>query len=132
MTTLEKIKKDLMQARLSRSNTSFLSFLVSECESVGKNNGNRQSNEVEVQSVIRKMIESNKKSLGGTMDESLNQEIEYLESLRPKMVSQEDLFSFITINCRGMSIGDAMKEIKDKFGASVDMKLASSLVRAQL
>lgn len=132
MRTLKVIKEDLIIARKAREQTSFLSFLISECESVGKKNGNRESNEDEVQSVLRKTIEANKQSLGGSNDNDLNAEIKYMESLRPKMATREELVVFIDTNCRGIPIGEAMRAVKEQFGTSADMKLASEIVRAQL
>lgn len=130
--TLTKIKEMLSLARRAKMPTSFLSFVISECESVGKSKGNRESTESEVQAVIKKLIDTNNLALSHATKkdycESISSEIKLLESLRPEMVNEDDLTAFIT-SLGDVHIGQVMGAVKGKFGTSADMKLAAKIFK---
>ena len=144
METITKIKDKLLEARRNKNSlVSFYSFVLSECQSVGKSKGDRESTEDEVQSVIKKLIASNKEAIKATQNDErpdsdeldgahiyiLEIENKFLESLRPEMISEDILSSFIKENCSEMQIGQAMGAIKKEFGTSVDMGVASNIFR---
>lgn len=135
MNTIDKIKESHLKARKERADTSFYSFVLSECQTVGKRK-NRDSTEEEVQSVIKKLIANNEIAASHAIKisteaaQTFMHEIVFLESLRPEMVDEEVLKSFIEEKCAGINIGVAMGLIKEKFGATVDMKIASEIFRS--
>lgn len=146
MSTLEKLKAEKLTSRkIKNGMTSFYSLVISECESIGKSKG-RAPTEDEVQSVLKKVIESNgvtvselRKIPDASLTKSdlerfvkLGNEIRILEDLRPEMVNEDVLRSFISGNCTGMAIGQAMGKIKSEYGASVDMGFASKIVKENL
>ena len=132
MTTLEKLKASLMRVRKARGKTSFVSFVIAECEKPGKSKGNRESTEDEVQAVLKKLISNNWISVSNVKSETahadLLKEINFLESFRPELVDENALRAFI-MNLKEDNIGKIMGAVKAEFGAAVDMKLASQIAK---
>jgi len=127
-TTLLSLRMELDSARRAKEPTSFFSFVIAECEKVGKREGNRESTEDEVQSVIKKLIASNEIVISQRkLAPVAKAENEFLQSLRPQMVSEEELRAYIA-NTPG-PIGNIMGAVKREFGARADMKLASQIAR---
>lgn len=136
MTILNDIKKKSIELRKNKSQiASFSSFVVSEIENIGKNNGNRLTTDDEAISVIKKMIDRNKSNISLAKDGyvilKLEVENDLLRSFLPEMASDEEIENLLRREF-GLEIpmnkGIAMGAIKKKFGSLVDMKQAGSIV----
>lgn len=143
MDTLTKIRKQWIAKRKDDSlvlpTASFIALVVSECERVGKDDGNRQPTEQEVQRVIKKLHKGIDESLRhqesvegvDNIDAmyALNLERSFLEAFMPKVMSESELRVIIDSECDKTNVGETMKYLKGKYGSSVDLKLASSIIR---
>ena len=136
MTTLEKLIEQRVALRKDADKkhlTPFIGLAISECERVGKDKDNRVSTEDEVQAVLTKLMKSINESISYAKDQaqidSLTEERDYLAQFLPEKVDDNVLREFITVECVGMNIGQAMGVIKKKFGSAADMKLAAKLVK---
>jgi len=141
---LEKIRKDLLQAR--KTGDSFkariLGALVSEGVMVGKNKGNRETTDEEMISLIQKFkkgVFENWKLLG--CDEKLSEKcLEFglergvYNSYLPKQLSKEEIEKEIGVYLQTnpeANIGDLMKFFKEeeRFKGRYDGKELSRIVR---
>lgn len=139
MSTIEKLKATRLAVRKDPGKQHlgpFLALVISECENVGKDAGNRTTTEDEAIRVLKKIAKGIDESMQATDDlekgDALFEELSYLEDLLPKMVSDQELNAFIVDNCNDLSIGDSMKVIRGQFGERVDMKKASGMVKTKL
>jgi uncharacterized protein YqeY len=58
-----------------------------------------------------------------------SEKLSLCKALLPQMVSEEEIFSYLTDNAVEKNIGVCMKTLKAKFGASLDGKLASAVAK---
>ena len=135
MTLVQKLKAESLRLRKERNPiAASITFVLSEIEKVGKNAGNRETTEDEAIKVVQKLIatiDQNIAALQGLDDGraiAFNYEKQILSSVLPQMVSVEELKEFILAECLTDKKGDAMKKLKTKFGALVDMKLAGTML----
>lgn len=136
MTLIEQVKNRSIELRKNKSGlASFSTYILSEIEKVGKNDGNRQTTDDEAISAIKKMIDRNKSNIAIAKDGyvvlKLEAENDLLRSFLPEMASKEEVENFLRKEF-GLEIplnkGIAMSAIKKKFGSLVDMKEASQIV----
>lgn len=136
MKLLEKIKTDQLQARKENHEVkkNLLTTLYSEALNVGKNQGNRDSTDDEVTSVIKKFIKNSEQNIEIYMktskDEAKNlaiQELEILKSYLPKAPSMDEVMekveNLMTVNAwkkEPAVIGKVMKELKGIYGSTLD------------
>ena len=139
---IAKIRADLLNARKEKTDQikiDLLRTLVGEAEMVGKNAGNRETNDVEVQAIVTKFSKNIKEifektekvgtqTLSGDKVAVLQYELRILADYLPQQVSEEDLTSAIrTTTCIGM--GPIMKYLTEKFGkGNFDASLARKLI----
>jgi uncharacterized protein YqeY len=142
MTVTKKLKTKSIQLRKERSPVaSSIVFAISEIEKVGKNNGNRETTDDEAIKVIQKLlvvVNENIRYAGEKEDGRLihlREEKEILESVLPKMASDQDITDFLRDLFTGKredkipKKGEVMKALRDHFGALVDMKRASEIAK---
>ena len=156
MTLLEKIKSTQLQARKDRDTVtaSLLTTLIGDAVMVGKNNGNRESTDVEVIATIKKFInninetlkalEAKRPTFVGTgvyvdvATVKANEEKRILESFLPKQLIGDELDAVINsvITAVGAAspadLGKVMKELKTSHEGTYDGALASKLIRHKL
>jgi len=134
---------DIKAARVSalknkqKDVASFLSFVIGSLEAIGKNAGNRETTDDEAIAAIKKIIQKNNEILEVSKSEATNASLsfqnEILELYLPQMVSEDDLRAFInSISLDNPNKGLYMKEVKAKYGQSVDMKLAGKIIDEKL
>jgi uncharacterized protein YqeY len=136
MSVIEKLKTESMNLRKTRNPVApAILFALSEIEKVGKNNGNRATTEDEAIKVVQKLISTIDENLKLNIDDGrrivLNFEKQILAGVLPQMASEEDIRSLLrdTIGDQPpKNKGVAMKVIRDKYGAKVDMKRAGEIV----
>ncbi|WP_068634622.1 GatB/YqeY domain-containing protein [Thauera butanivorans] len=144
MSLLAQLKKDSLLARKAADSArvTLLSTLIGEAEMVGKNAGNRESTDDEVQQTIRKFLKNNQEALGVIKDAerraALEQESTILTAYLPPMASEEEVKAFIAGTVAGLAdrspkqMGVVMGALKAKFGTSFDAKQANAWVKEAL
>jgi len=137
---LKKIKEDNLQARKEKNRevSKILTTLVGEIEMVGKNNGNRETNEVETIQIIEKFKKNAEQTynlMSGSDSKDLEKyvkEISIYESYLPKKMTQEELTLIIQdiINHdSNVNIGKIMSNLKNNYNGMYDGKVASRIAR---
>ena len=145
---LEKLKNEQLVARKNKQGVaiSLLTTLYSEAANVGKNDGNRQTTDDEVISVVKKFIKSvmeNKeiytKSAISEKLSIIEQELVLLQKYLPASVDDEaiklatlKIMENLALPKESSSMGKIMKELKAKFGSSLDGGSASKVIKQVL
>lgn len=144
MSLLAQLKKDALLARKAGDGVrgTLLSTLISEAEMVGKNAGNRESSDDEVQATIRKFLKNNQEALAVIKDAdrraALEQESVVLSAYLPPMASEDEVKAVIAETVAGLadrspkSMGVVMAALKAKFGTGFDARQANAWVREAL
>ena len=144
MSLLAQLKKDSLLARKAADGVgaTLLSTLIGEAEMVGKNAGNRESSDDEVQQTIRKFLKNNQEAVAVIKDADrlavLAQESAILTSYLPPMASEAEVKAFIADTVAGLAdrspkqMGAVMGALKGKFGTSFDAKQANAWVKEAL
>lgn len=144
MSLLSQLKKDALLARKSSSavRATLLTTLIAEAEMVGKNAGNRESSDDEVQGTIRKFLKNNQEALAVIKDEqrrtALQEEAAILGEYLPPMATEADVKALIAETVAGLadrspkSMGAVMAALKAKFGNGFDARQANAWVREAL
>lgn len=140
MSLLNDIKLAQLRARKEKNSlvspvvASILTTLIGEAEMVGKNAGNRETTDEEVQKVIVKFIKGIDEVLPHLEAES-EQWCKYmaeravLSMYLPKQLTKEDLKSIIISKFpEKVSTGEVMKFLKENYNNQYDGKVASSLI----
>ena len=120
---IEQLRKDALDARKKGNAVaaSLLVTLVSEAAMVGKNAGNRESTDDEVQAVIRKFLKNNQEATGVIRDTArlatLQEESRILESYLPTMASEAGAVVFeVAMDATKPQIKEAVESV---FGVKV-------------
>ena len=132
---LEKLKKKSLELRKSRDTvtlTSVLALATSYAKERGLKSGDYDMTEDDAIRAIQKTIKMVKDTLSlAPNDDHSKRELEILESLLPKAVSEEEIrdsiISYIGDDRDIKRMGDIMKMLTEKYGASLDKKMASTL-----
>lgn len=144
MSLLAQLKKDALVARKAADTlrATLLTTLIAESEMVGKNAGNRESTDDEVQQTLRKFLKNNQEALAVITDaarvSALKAEAEILAAYLPALASEEAVKAIIAETLAALpergpkAIGLVMGALKAKFGASFDARQANAWVRAAL
>ncbi len=144
MSLLAQLKKDSLLARKAADGVraTLLSTLIAEAEMVGKNAGNRESTDDEVQQTIRKFLKNNQEAVAVIKDTDrlaiLEQESAILTAYLPPMASEAEVKAFIADTVAGLpergpkQMGAVMGALKAKFGTSFDAKQANAWVKQAL
>lgn len=144
MSVIEKIRADQLTARKAKElqKVAMLSTLLGEITKVGKDNGNRETTEVEAISVIKK-FEKNvldtmvivEKTNPSRVKEFLAEAYVY-NSYLPQQLSEDELSKeismFIVANDSGASMKAIMAHLKANFAGLYDGKTASTLANKLL
>lgn len=144
MSLLAQLKKDSLLARKAADGirATLLSTLIAEAEMVGKNAGNRESTDDEVQQTIRKFLKNNQEALAVIKDAerraALEAETAILTGYLPPMASEAEVKAFIAETVAGLAerspkqIGAVMAALKAKYGSSFDARQANAWVKEAL
>ena len=134
---LNQIKIDQLQARKNRDfvKGSLLTTLISEIEMVAKN-ANRIVTDDDTVKVVQKFLKGVNETIEHLKDRTAdaryviaNEEKLILESYLPKMASDDDIREAVRQMGDVQNLGQIMKVLKEKFGASLDGKRASQIVK---
>lgn len=140
MTTLEKIRRDMLASRKARDPiASTLVTLAGEIQAKEKTfSPARPIEDVEVLAIVRKFIKGAKETetllqSSGDIDR-LNvarAEIVILEAYLPKQLTEDGLRAFAEEKAKaGAKMGDIMKALKDEYPGQYDGRLASQVVKS--
>ena len=150
MSVIEKLKSESLALRKAKNPlAASITFALSEIEKVGKNAGNRATTEDEAIKAVQKIISSIETTLQNLFDsnidlsmdpaklESMNTEKSILESVLPKMVSEDTVREYLQVLGSAPDFdlsdksakGTLMKAIKAKFGVLVDMKRVGVMIQ---
>jgi uncharacterized protein YqeY len=139
---INKIKEDLLTARKNKSTikVSLLSTLVGESVMVGKNSGNRETNDSEALGVIRKFLKNAEETLQrlnsiGRDTTDIKEEITVLKQYLPQQLETDDLIKIIlTMKQENqlINMGQVMKLLKEQYNGLYDAKNASNIVKSVL
>ncbi|RME90055.1 MAG: hypothetical protein D6767_07470 [Candidatus Hydrogenedentota bacterium] len=141
----EQIAKDALEARKARDSekAAFLNTVLSDIRMKAKNDGNREPNDSDAISVLKKFLKSAKESLdalktSGRDTSKIEQEIEILQQYLPKPLSEEELKKIIEEIVQALPeknpkmMGKVMAALKEKYDGRYDGKTASTLARQAL
>ena len=144
MSLLTQLKKDALAARKEGAGLrgTLLSTLIAEAEMVGKNAGNRDSTDDEVQGTIRKFLKNNQEALAVIKDPArqavLAEESAILAAYLPPMASEAEVRALIASTVAGLAergpkaTGTVMNALKARFGNCFDARQANAWVREAL
>lgn len=148
MTLLEKLKSAQLQARKDRDKvtSSLLTTLLGDAVMVGKNDGNRDSTDVEVVATIKKFI-NNAQITADALSSNTNNldayttalnEIRILNTFLPKQWVGDELIEVLNnviahVGAKSPAdMGKVMKALKEFHAGTYDGALASKLIKEQL
>lgn len=136
---LEKIKNDQLQARKNKDSfkASILTTLIGEIVSIGKNAGNRETNEEETLKLISKFKKGVQDTLALIKTGDISRyktEIEIYDVYLPNLMTNDELKEVIRkiISEGSINMGDIMKELKANYAGLYDGKIASSIIKEVL
>ena len=152
MSLLLQIKKDQLKSRKEKDKlkSEVLTTLISEAQMIGKNDGNRETTEIEIVQLIKKYIKTNEETQDAVAQRNaseqtvqrLKDEKQILESYLPEQLDEDELNWAIddiieklteiegTLSKRHMGL--IMKELMVRHEGRLDGKIASNLVRQKL
>lgn len=140
MPIVQQLKTESLRLRKERNPiAASITFVLSEIERVGKNNGNRATTEDEAVKVVQKVIatlrDNLKYDITDSDAEAMRMQIQILESVLPAMASDEEIMNVLRPIMTWQTAetmpkkGEIMKVVRDAFGASVDMKRVGQLLQ---
>jgi len=145
MTILQNLKSAQLKARKDRDTitASLLTTLIGDAVMVGKNNGNRDSTDIEVIDTIKKFINNAQLTADALGPSSKNldaytaalNEINILREFLPKQLTEDEIHSIvenIITEIKATSIkdmGKVMKIIKETHAGTYDGTMVSNLVK---
>ena len=140
MPIVQQLKTESLRLRKERNPiAASITFVLSEIDRVGKNNGNRATTEDEAVKVVQKVIatlrDNLKYDITDSDAEAMRMQIQILESVLPAMASDEEIMNVLRSIMTGKTAetmpkkGEIMKVVRDAFGATVDMKRVGQLLQ---
>jgi uncharacterized protein YqeY len=135
MTIVSTLRVESLRLRKERNPVAAsITFVISEIDKIGKNNGNRVTTEDEAVKAVQKIVATLRENLNYKLteadDAATRLQIQILESVLPQMLSaNETIDSIRAVMVSNPTKGDAMKLLRAKHGALIDMKLASSILK---
>jgi uncharacterized protein YqeY len=134
---MQQLKADQLQARKNgnKAEATLLTTLIGEAATIGKNDGNRETNDQEVIQVIKKFI----KGVDDTLTilyaqrsydsaETMEQEKKILSAYLPKQMNGQEIMDALAASGLQLNKGTCMKYLKDNFAGKFDGKLASQII----
>lgn len=142
---IENIKTEQLQARKiqDKFKTKVLTALYSETSIVGKNNGNRETNDDEAIAVIKSFIKKLNETIVILKDKEKDiseqkAELSIYESFLPKQLTEEEIKNIVieaikTIENPSMkSMGIVMTVLNTQYKGLFDGSIASKVVKEEL
>lgn len=126
--TYKNLKTRSMKERLAKSSlATFSSYVLSLIQTAEKEKGSLS--EAEVVTILQKLSSKCEEVLKfDATNESAKAEIAYLNEFLPRMATEAEVREFIATLSDTSNKGLVAKALKEKFGATVDMKKAMSWI----
>lgn len=129
MAILEQLRAKALELRKERHPLApSVQFAIAEVEKIGKNAGNRATTEDEAIKAIQKIVATLKSNFEAQQSEMTANEIALYETFLPQLVAEAELRSFIMNVDSRIGKGAILKAVRQKYGALVDMKMATGIV----
>jgi len=145
MGLLDQLNSEYMTARKEKNQVkaNLLGTLISEARMIGKNDGNRETTDDEVLTLVKKFLKANEEAVAALekSGRDSNQEKEekvILEGYLPQQLTTEELEKAIAEIVSGLAekspkaMGQVMAELKSAFPNRFDGKAASEISRRLL
>lgn len=139
MSLLAKIKADQLDARKNKltEKASLLTTLIGEATMVGKNDGNRETTDVEVIAIIKKFVNNIQECLkvaAADKQAQFQTELNVLNEYLPKQMSDDDIKreAELAIVNGAKNIGAIMNHFKNNFAGTYDGKVVSNVAKQLL
>lgn len=141
MTLVQKLKAESLRLRKERNPiAASITFVLSEIERVGKNDGNRITTEDEATKVVQKIVATLRDNLNYALrdldKEHINQQLAILEASLPQMIGEAEIRSAIQDLMFDPNFvvnkGSVMKALRARFGAIIDLKYAGTILEEYL
>lgn len=145
MSLLQTIKDAQLQARKNRQAdaAASLTTLIGEASSIGKNDGNRETTDAEIVTVVKKFIKNINETLAALPPtdarvQAFSAEKVLYEGFLPTQISNDQLKVIIVqltdeLNAHTIrDMGKVMKALKDRYDGQYDGAAASGLIKAAL
>jgi uncharacterized protein len=136
MSLLQTIKEDALRARKSRVavEASLLTTLGSEAAMVGKNAGNRETTDEEVQAVVRKFLKNNAEALTVVVGDGralYEEERAILQRYVPAELTEDELRAEISQmgEVGPKDMGRVMGALNAKYAGRVNGKMVAELLK---
>jgi uncharacterized protein YqeY len=133
--TPNELRKVLMKAKVTdKFGAGILTMILAETLNIAKSDGNREANETDVTSAVKRISKMADQSLAQGVV-GANKEVEYLKQFAPKVLSEDETRVIVEgiINKKMIpkeNVGAIMKELK-AYQGSIDMALASKILKEQ-
>jgi uncharacterized protein YqeY len=130
-TTVNELRKEMMKSKSSdKMKASVLNMLLAEVLKIAKEDGNREANEMDIKTGVKRLIKMAEQSVAQNV-QGAQEELNFLNTMAPRMKSVDEVLSILTpiIDKVGMNTGAIMKEIKALKDETIDMKLVSQLIK---
>jgi uncharacterized protein YqeY len=130
-TTVNELRKEMMKSKSSdKMKASVLNMLLAEVLKIAKEDGNREANEMDIKTGVKRLIKMAEQSVAQNV-QGAQEELNFLNTMAPRMKSVDEVLSILTpiIDKVGMNTGAIMKEIKALKDETIDMKIVSSLIK---
>lgn len=134
MTLIQQIKEKQIAARKSGDSlASLYTTLLGEASIIGKNAGNRDTNDVEVVAVVKKFIKNIDETVQaltsrGQDADAYNSEKKALEAFLPTQLGEDQLRDIAA--SRASDMPSFMKYLKENHAGQYDGKLASTVAKS--
>jgi len=151
---LKRIQEDALAARKARNTLkgTLLTTVLAEAAMVGKNDGNRESTDAEVEAIMKKFYKNNEESISALWTRQkldtdaeraarrtqLQLEQAYLRDYLPKQARPDEIKAAVREVVAAMpnatikQVGVIMGQLNARFAGNFDKALASQLVRDAL
>jgi uncharacterized protein YqeY len=144
MSLLQKVKDDQLAARKAYNalSANLLTTLIGEAAAIGKNDGNRETTDIEVIAIIKKFIsnlEFNLKTVGKNSPVFASQvvdEMNILKSYLPRQMTDDEVRSEIELVIANsktpVTMALLMGHLKTNYGGLYNGQSASGIVKSAL
>lgn len=148
MSLIKTIRADMMQAKKKgeKHRSQCLSFLLGEAEKIGKNDGNRESTDVEVVQTIKKILKTSEETIellkkDGNVPEvlkSMVNEMGFFQEYLPSQLTEDEIQQELVIyglqhmqfpDTNPWDVGGIMLYFKRNFSGRYDGQMVSRLAK---
>jgi uncharacterized protein len=136
---LTEIRTDTLRMRKERDPlASKMVTLLSAITAAAKDDGNREATDDDAIKVIKKFLKGAEETFELTKDAGVQAEIDLYRSYLPEEMTEDDMRTAVKITIAQVEatsmkdMGRVMGTLQQAYGATMDMKVASALVREEL